>query len=169
MRKVIDGLYVGTANEYENIKNDDSFYFVQACKYPYHRNTVGYLGKSCPINHPEYLYAIRDNRIVLNLIDANTIEYIPKEIIDIALQKIHENIKNGKKVFCHCNLGISRSPSICILYLRSIGFFEGKNAIESILYFKNNILENYSPNKGILDFVIKYWNDYENINKGGNQ
>ena len=56
-------------------------------------------------------------RLYLNLIDPPNPAYIPKEIIDAALEFIDKGLKDGKRVLVHCNQGESRSPGIGLLYL----------------------------------------------------
>ena len=47
-----------------------------------HRDALGYSGKAAPKGHPEYLLARRENRLILNLVDANDPRLFAKEIID---------------------------------------------------------------------------------------
>ena len=75
-----------------------------------------YSGRAAPKTHPEYLIARRPGRLVLNLVDAPSPDYIPYEIMDAAVQAIHENI-GTQKVLVHCTQGASRSPTIALLYL----------------------------------------------------
>jgi hypothetical protein len=113
MRKVMQNLFVGNEVDYEtNVRNDNSWAVVHACKEPYHRQALGYSGRGAPKGHPEYLIAKRGTRLILNMVDADNPAYIPKEIIDAALQFIHEQLASGKKVLVHCNQGASRSAPL---------------------------------------------------------
>jgi len=92
MIKIIENLYTGTAKNYEKyVKGKDNWSVVHACKEPYHRRALGYSGRSVSPSHPEYLIAVRGNRLILNLIDPPSPKYIPKEIIDKALRFIEKN------------------------------------------------------------------------------
>ena len=118
MKEIIKNLYIGNADDYEQyVKGKDNCSIVHACKEPYYRKALGYSGRSVLSNHPEYLIAVRVNRLILNLIDPPNLNFIPKEIIDKALTFIDENLKRNRKVLVHCNQGESRSPSIGMLYM----------------------------------------------------
>lgn len=65
-------LFVGNQDDYEsNVKYKANWAVVHACKEPYHRLALGYSSKAAPKNHPEYLFAKRTNRLILNLVDAD--------------------------------------------------------------------------------------------------
>ena len=118
MIEIHPGLFIGDENDCEKIVGpQDGWRIVHACKEPYHRRLLGYSGRGAPKTHPEYLMAKRGNTLVLNLVDAADPAYIRKEIIDAALDFIHTGLQAGDRVFVHCNLGESRSPSIGLLYL----------------------------------------------------
>jgi hypothetical protein len=96
MLEVYPNLHVGCETDYERIvRYQDGWWVVHACKEPYHRRALGYSGRAAPKTHPEYLVARRDNRLILNLIDADDPAYIPKEIIDAAIDFIVDGLRNG--------------------------------------------------------------------------
>jgi len=104
MTEIHTNLYVGNENDYEfKVKNREGWNVIHACKEPYHRQTLGYSGRGAPKDHPEYLIAKRDNRLILNLVDVENPAYIAKEIMDEALQFIDQNLEAGRKVLVHCN------------------------------------------------------------------
>jgi len=164
MTEVSENLYVGDERDYESnirLKNQDEWSIVHACKEPYHRQALGYSGRAAPKSHPEYLIAKRDNRLILNLIDADTPKYIPKEIIDESLQFIDEQLADGQKVLVHCNQGRSRSPGIAMLYLAqkdevsSDSFQQARNEFKEI-YPRCNMAG------GMRGFLEEHWGGYMN-------
>src|ERR1035437_3624457 len=116
MIEVLSNLFVGSQDDEVSIHGQSGWFVVHACKEPYHRQALGYSGRAAPKNHPEYLIARRDNRLVLNLVDADDPAYIPAEIMDVAVTFIHEHLSAGRRVLVHCNQGLSRSPAIAMLY-----------------------------------------------------
>jgi predicted protein tyrosine phosphatase len=160
MIEIYPNLYIGTETDYESsVKVQENWAIVQACKDPYHRDALGYTGRGAPKDHPEYLVARRDNRLILNLVDGTNPRFVPKEIVDSALAFIHENLGTGRKVLVHCNHGLSRSPAIGLLYLRRhtealSGPFDEAEAAFRVLY------PSYNPMPGIREFARENWSVY---------
>ena len=83
MEEIYPNLFIGSDDDYKFLSYDlKGWYVIHACKEPYHRNALRYVGRSAPKDHPEYLIAERDGHLILNLVDAPDPSYIPKEIID---------------------------------------------------------------------------------------
>ena len=148
--------------DYEhNVKfQSDEWFVIHACKDPYHRNALGYKRKGAPKDHPEYLIAERDHRLILNLVDAQNPEYIPYEIIDRAIEYIHEKLENNSKVLVHCNLGESRSPSIGLLYLVKYTDEISMDSFESALVDFIQKYPHYKPSRGIRGFMVSHWDSF---------
>ena len=95
-------------------------------------------------------------RLALNLIDAESMVWISPVIIKAAMAFIDEN----SHVLVHCNQGASRSPTIAMLYLHSIGalpmVFEAAEEAFKRLY------PPYCPGKGMRDFAQAHWEEYRN-------
>lgn len=118
MIEVAPRLWVGSQADYETIVRPESGWcVVHACKEPYHREALGYTGRAAPKDHPEYLVARRDNRLILNLVDVDDPKYVHTELIAAALGFIGESLAAGKRCVIHCNQGRSRAPSIAMMYL----------------------------------------------------
>ena len=57
MKEAYPNLFVGSQTDYEsNPKMFDNWFVVHACKEPYHRNALGYTGRSAPKDSPYYLF-----------------------------------------------------------------------------------------------------------------
>lgn len=158
MTEIDENLYVGNLVDFENNQFDHNYYFVQACKEPCHRRALGYSGRSAKEDHPEYLIAYRERRIILNMIDPPTGKYFENSMFEKSLIFIDENLQNGKKVLIHCNQGISRSPSIGLLYLATKGKIRNENFIVAAEDFIK-IYPNYIPS-GIKEFLTLNWKNY---------
>lgn len=158
MKQIYNNLYIGSQYDYENIvKYQDGWFIIHACKEPYHRQALGYLGQGAPTTDPEYLFAYRGDHLILNLVDAPTVDYIPKPIIDEAIKAIKINIQK-KKVFVHCNQGGSRSAVIGLLYLKAVhaisdDFVQAEKAFLQLYPC-------YSPGKGMRMFAMRNWTNY---------
>lgn len=159
MVELINNLFIGSQEDYEyNVKRQSDWFVVHACKEPYHRILLGYKSRSAPKNHPEYLIGKRENRLFLNIIDVDNPDYIPKVIIDAAMEFIESSLSSGNKCLVHCNQGESRSPSIGLLYLASKGILA--NDFLTAEHEFRKIYPAYKPKNGIRRFLMNNWNLY---------
>lgn len=159
MKEIYHNLYIGSQDDYENfVKYQDGWIVIHACKEPYHRQALGYSGRSVSKDHPEYLIAQRDNHLILNLVDAPDPAYIPKQIIDEAISTIHNQLKNGVKILVHCNQGMSRSAVIGLLYLKAVHAIND-NFIEAEKEYLQ-LYPWYNPGNGMRMFAAQNWNNY---------
>jgi predicted protein tyrosine phosphatase len=165
MIEIYPNLFIGNEKDYESrVRHEPGWCIVHACKEPYHRRALGYHSKAAPKNHPEYLIARRDNRLILNLVDAPDSAYIPKEIIDAALEFIKNNLKGGNHVLVHCNEGCSRSAGIGLLYLaKHTDRLPKRNFVEAETVFRA-LYPPYNPKSGIRGFMMANWTDYTHDN-----
>jgi len=114
--EVYPNLFVGSAADYDReVRRQAGWCVVRACKEPYHRQALGYSGRAAPSSHPEYLVARRGDRLVLNFVDAPDPRYVPRKLVDAALEFVHECLAEGSRVLVHCNQGESRAPTLALL------------------------------------------------------
>jgi hypothetical protein len=159
MIEVHHNLFVGSEVDEVSIRGQTGWFVVHACKDPYHRRALGYTGRGAPKDHPEYLVARRPGRLILNLVDADDVNYIPVQIIDAALDDIHQNIASSK-ILVHCNQGMSRSPAIAFLYLlKFTDVFRRQDHEEDLRVFLK-IYPPYAPARGMADYVRLNWAKY---------
>jgi len=160
MIEIYPNLFIGTEQDYESqVKGQLDWMVVHACKEPYHRRELGYATRGAPKNHPEYLIARHGSRLILNLVDAPDPNYIPKEIIDAAIDFVHEALNSSHKVLVHCNLGESRSPSIGMLYLAIYTDKIPKEFASAEQTFRQ-IYPSYNPSLGMRGFLMQNWDNY---------
>ena len=77
MNSIHPNLYVGHQGDYEHqVKGQEGWAVVHACKEPYHRQLLGYATRGAPKDDPEYYFAERGSRLYLNLVDAPDPAYI---------------------------------------------------------------------------------------------
>jgi len=160
MTQIRKNLFVGNETDYEyKVKNQKGWNVIHACKEPYHRQVLGYSGRGAPKDHPEYLMAKRENRLILNLVDVENPAYIAKEIMDEALRFIDQSLVGGRKVLVHCNQGMSRSPGIGLLYLARKGIINNDSFQEAPAEFET-IYPGINMADGMRGFLERNWNSY---------
>jgi len=161
MREIYPDLYVGHQGDYEyQVKGQNGWAVVHACKEPHHRQLLGYSGRGAPEDHPEYYFAERGNRVYLNLVDAPNPAFIPKEIVDKAIAFVHEKLAEGLKVLVHCNQGESRSPAIGFLYLLKHTNVLPRSSLDDALAAFRKTYPEFHPGGGIAGFIAEHWTEY---------
>lgn len=151
-----NSLYTGSQDDEAAIRHEAGWAVVHCAKEPYHRAAVGYRGRSCDKSHPEYLVARRGDRLALNLVDVDDPTYVSADVIRPALAFIHEQRQAGRKVLVHCNQGLSRGPTVAMMYLGSREMLPSlfDAALEQ---FKAAYYPRHSPAGGIIGFARANW------------
>jgi hypothetical protein len=155
MQEIIKQLYLGSDDDVAKAK-ERGMSRLAACKdgIDSHRSMLEYESRGAP-KGKEYLSAQRGNVMALNLIDADDPEMIPDAAIDAGLKFIKEQMDAGKTVFVHCNAGRSRSPSIVMMYLRSIGELS-QSFVRSEHVFRT-LYSDYDPSAGMRSHARARW------------
>jgi hypothetical protein len=160
MIQVSEGLWVGSEADYlGQVFGRDGWCVVHACKEPYHRRALGYSGRAAPKTHPEYLVAHRGSRLCLNFIDAPNAAYIPIAMVDEALAFMRESLASGTPVFVHCNQGMSRAPTLALLYLARFTRELPPSLDAAVAEFRRRYPP-YQPAGGVWAFTVANWPRY---------
>lgn len=162
MIKVCPNLHVGSERDEQSIRGQVGWFFIHACKEPYHRQALGYTGRAAAKTHSEYLIARRNGRLVLNLVDVDDPNYIPAEIVDAALDAVRDNIQHSK-ILLHCNQGQSRSPGIALLYLLKHTDVLGEKEMAAAIAAFRTIYPPYAPARGMADYIQLNWHRYARV------
>lgn len=161
--EVFPRLYVGNADDWQNLflmtssgTLEHEWLVLHAAKLPWHKDFCGYTGRGAPKDDPEYYVARRGNRMALNLIDVENVDWMPPPIFDAALEFISEGLHAGKNVLIHCNQGGSRAPAIALLWLHlnasgwRLPFEEAEEKFRAIY-------PAYAPAGGPREYVRRAW------------
>lgn len=156
--EVYNGIYVGNEADLDEFKEGRPEHaIIHACKEPFHRQAVGYTGRGAPKNHPEYLVAIRDNELCLNLVDAPKPEFIPRECFIAAAEFIDElsEVDDAYPVFIHCNQGKSRSVGIAMYYLAGLGVLSDN--FETAMEEMQELYPYMELGEGVMGALDSWW------------
>lgn len=128
---------------------------VHACKMPCHQMAVGY-GGTLPSDHPDYLHKEKGGQLYLNLIDP-PVPLFKLESFAIFRRYAAEQHAQGRPLLIHCNLGLSRAPSLALLFLaKDLRVLPAESYEAAAKAFRNKYPA-YSPGKGISTFMGQHW------------
>lgn len=156
MIEVAPRLYVGNQLDEKKVSGKAGWAILHCAKEPYHREMVGYSARSLDRLDPEYLVALRTDRMALNMIDAPKPEFFAPKMVQAGLDFIRISLSDGKNVLVHCNQGGSRGPIMAMLYLAP-AMPEDFEAAEEAL---RALYPNYTPGAGFRAFAQAHWNEY---------
>lgn len=91
------------------------------------------------------------NELALNMVDADKVGYFPDEMINAGLDFITERFAEGDPVLVHCNMGISRSPSMAFLWMFEHGFLDDEFRY-AVPQFKE-IYRDWCPGSGVWNYL----------------
>lgn len=130
---------------------------VHACKDPCHRLAACYTTQSLEKSHPHYLSVERDNHLYLNLIDP-PVPLFQMESFERFFEFTDRHIPH-RPVIIHCNQGLSRAPSLGLLYMaKRLDPVFGKTYADARKDFEK-LYPAYAPGKGIETFLNRHWTE----------
>lgn len=159
MIEVSPNLWVGDDRDYNVTAqiNQPNWFILSCAKEPYHREALGYVSHGAPKDHPEYLFARRGNRLILNMVDADDPRYFPDPMIDAGLAFISEALQSGGKILVHCNQGQSRGPGMALMWILMNAEIppDPKLRGRDVMQFFLQIYPSFQPKDGILGVISK--------------
>jgi hypothetical protein len=125
-----------------------------------HRKALGYATMLAPEGPEQYL-ARQGNDLLLNMTDSEQPGFYRKEAqINPALAFIDEMRAQGASILIHCEQGMSRSPSLALLYLATrLGALPTASLGAAEAAFKA-LYPRYAPSYGIWAHLKQHWSDY---------
>lgn len=157
MKSIHENLFIGNIDDYHNINLKD--WAVVNATQSVHYTIMGWDRKynKPPKDHPNYIKFIKDNRFSLNWVDGGSHLYdwtgvaTFNEILDF----IDKWIVKGQ-VLIHCDQGVSRSPTLGLLYLAKRAETIPNGSFQEAYKDFIKIYPIYSPS-GIAEYVSANW------------
>lgn len=152
-------LYVGDIKD-NNTVNETEWAVVHATQTAHYAIFGWDRGNKKPDkSHPSYIVYEKDNHMSLNWVDGASFLYKwsgPQLFIRIL--DFIEKWEKERNVLVHCDQGVSRSPTVCLLYLS-----KRKGSISNLSYedAKKDFIKLYPDYNagGIGDYVKVEWNN----------
>lgn len=160
MLEIAPRLYIATEEEVKTLTPAEYSLCSLASTFHYqmHNKKKGEFNKEDPC----YVMCSHGNQILsLNWIDgaASYFDYEGKGVENIQkiLTWIEYQLDHNRKVILMCNRGLSRSPTIALLYLSKVmHILPEESFYRAMEAFKEKYPE-YAPGKGIVEFVSGNW------------
>lgn len=159
MIEISKNLYVGNIEDYYRLSTEnEKWAFVHATQ-TVHYNIFGWnrTFNKPDKNHPNYIIWEKDNRLSLNWVDGDARLYAWSgvqtftKVLDFIEKCIPE-----RKVLIHCDQGISRSPTLGLLFLaKRLKSISNESYSKAYMDFIN--LYSLSQPSGIGQFVKENW------------
>lgn len=128
---------------------------IHACKSPCHQRAVRYSG-SLDETHPNYLSLVRDDQLFLNLIDPPTTMF-RLESFDVFMRFASEHYSAGRGLLIHCNQGVSRGPSLALVFMAKKLAAVEPGSFEAARRSFGKRYKKYIPSSGIEEFLKTHW------------
>lgn len=149
------------AKEEEVLQIDKSMYSLVSLASTYHYQLHNWSRKDNHKDSPHYIWCIEDSSIMsINWVDGppNYFNYNGEGlvVVQMILSFIEKELVRGKKVVIMCNQGVSRSPTIGMLYLAKREKILPESFTEAITLFKQKYYPFYAPG-GISSFIASIW------------
>lgn len=158
MKEIIKNIYVGNQEDCFYNQSKD-FAVIHACKHPCHKTAVGYGNRNLQKTHKHYLTYINGKHLYLNMIDSNS-SYFPEQLFYTSLRFIKTFEKKNINVLIHCNQGMSRAPSIAMLYIAKEMDIIDNSSYDAARDSFYPLYQKYIPNPGIDKFLRKNWKKF---------
>jgi hypothetical protein len=146
MKEVYSRLFVGGDSDYEKVKDKSDWYVVRACKEGPggHRDQLGYTERAAP-KDKNYLFVQKPRLLAVNLVDSDSPDYVPNSLVDKVLAFVSDSLGLGHKVLIACNSGVSRAPSLAMIWMA----LNGKLPFDGTVRKFKQLYPDYSPAPGI--------------------
>ena len=99
------------------------------------------------------------NEMALNMVDVADPSYFSHEMVNSGLQFISDRMADGDPVLVHCNMGVSRSPSMAFLWMFEHGLFADESGVLiEYRYAKDDfegLYPDWYPGNGIRAYLDK--------------
>ncbi len=156
MREVYRNTFVGDVSDCR--EGVGEWLVIHACKYPCHRNAVGY-EKKISSTHPNYLVLRKEQNLYLNIIDPDEPLFM-NPLFSETLRFCNDYSKHDMKMLFNCNKGDSRAPSLALLHLSKNLHVINDSSFETTVneYQKFDLF--YRPSRGIRIYLNQHWKEF---------
>jgi hypothetical protein len=150
MRRVYERLYTG--GQEDCFEGAARWAVVHACRHPCFRRAAGRLG----VTSESQAHLEDGMNLYLDLIDAPA-RYFSTPPFEAFLSFAGRHWGRGAGLLIHCNQGVSRGPSLAMLFLARYSTVLPAGPYEEASAAFSRLLPGYSPGAGMRSFLGEQW------------
>jgi predicted protein tyrosine phosphatase len=151
MEEVIRNLFIGDVGDNELVRGRPGWAVIHAEK-EMHREYV----EKHRLVFQDAVPSPDGNELFLSFEDALRMDQVNTRCIRPALEFTHRHLSGGKNVLIHCIAGVSRSPTIAMLYLLQYTDVLPKTNIFDAIFSFSELYPLYNPNDGLFAYAAKF-------------
>ena len=149
--EIIRNLYIGDLDDNELVRGRPDWAVIHA-EQEMHRRYVD----THRLVFKDAILTPGGNELYLAFEDAMKVDQVNTGCIRPALDFTHKHLTQGRKVLIHCLAGVSRSPTIAMLYLLQYTDVLPKTNIFDAIFSFSEIYPLYHPNDGLFAYAAKF-------------
>ena len=151
MEEIIRNLFIGDLDDNELVRGRPDWAVIHAEK-GMHRKYAD----QHRLAPRDAILAPGGNELYLAFEDAMKVDQVNTGCIRPALDFAHLHLTDGRKVLIHCLAGVSRSPTIALLYLLQYTDVLPRTNIFDAIFSFSEIYPLYNPNDGLFAYAAKF-------------
>lgn len=157
MEEVIPNLFIGDLDDNELVKGRSDWAVIHAEREMHDRYVERHrLIFGDAVASPD------GNELFLAFEDALSMDEVNTGCIRPALEFAHRHLADGRKVLIHCIAGVSRSPTIAMLYLLKYTDVLPRTNIFDAIFSFSELYPLYNPNDGLFSYAAKFLEEIRN-------
>jgi len=151
MEEVIPNLFIGDLGDNELVRARPDWAILHAEK-ELHRVYV----ERHALIYQDAVLTPGGNELYLAFEDAMRVDQVNTRCIGPALDFVHRHLSDGRKVLIHCIAGVSRSPTIALLYLLKFTDVLPRTNIFDAIFSFSELYPLYNPNDGLFAYAARF-------------
>ena len=151
MEEVIRNLFIGDLGDNELVRGRPDWAVIHAER-ELHRQYVD----AHHLAFHDIILTPDRNELYLAFEDAMRMDRVNTRCIGPALEFAHRHLSDGRKVLIHCIAGVSRSPTIAMLYLLKYTDILPRTNIFDAIFSFSELYPLYNPNDGLFAYAAKF-------------
>jgi len=151
MEEIIRNLFIGDLEDNDLVRGKPGWAVIHAERNMHRR----YVEKH-RVPPKDAILSKDGTELFLAFEDAMKVDQVNTACVAPALEFTHRHLAGGKNVLIHCIAGVSRSPTIAMLYLLKYTDVLPRTNIFDAIFSFSEIYPLYNPNDGLFAYAARF-------------